>query len=368
MLDAFILSLWEEFGLWEELAQAGSSLFALDKRVSLVYLVSAFAFAAIVLWVRYGKAGLQRSYQYFSWRTWWHPSARTDYGLWLANRLLLALLIPKTLAKSLWVSWLFFFWQEQGLTSLELGWSDTAVVLCFTLCYFLLDDFSRFFVHWCMHKIPFLWAFHQVHHSARVLTPFTVFRTHPVEGVIFFLRSLLVQSLIISLFLVMFPHQVSLMQIFGVLITTFIFNLLGANLRHSGVALSYGNKIEKWFISPAQHQVHHSCAKHHYDRNFGVVLAVWDRLFGSFCYGDDKQILQYGTNQPIDRLGPWGQWIMPFKSLLSILNVVHNVVHIASWMINKIPVNKPVFFRIIKKVYPMNEQNSVDETSSRKQK
>lgn len=315
MFDAFV------FWLLEELANAGSSLFDLSKRVSFVYLFSAFFVASILFFLRYGKAGLDRVRTYFSRRVWWHSSSRTDYALWLINRLLLAVIIPKTLTQAIWISWLFFFWQEQGLSNLALGWPDMFVVAVFTFCYFLADDFSRFFVHWCMHKSPFLWAFHQVHHSATVLTPFTVFRTHPVEGLLFFLRSLLVQSVVISVFLVLFPYQVSLVQVFGVLVTTFLFNALGANLRHSGVALSYGEKIEKWLISPAQHQIHHSNALHHYDRNFGVMLAIWDRMFGSWFSGDDDQVIHFGTGQAIDHLGAWGQYTQPFKHLFNL--VVH---------------------------------------------
>ncbi len=314
MFDAFV------FWLLEELANAGSSLFDLSKRVSLVYLISASIVAFVLLWWRYGNAGLNRLCTYFSWRVWWHSSSRTDYVLWLINRLLLSVIIPKTLTQTAWISWLFFFWQEQGLSNLALGWPDMLVVAIFTLCYFLADDFSRFFVHWCMHKSPFLWAFHQVHHSATVLTPFTVFRTHPVEGLLFFFRSLLVQSVVISVFLVLFPYQVTLVQMFGVLITTFLFNALGANLRHSGVVLSYGEKIEKWLISPAQHQIHHSNALHHYDRNFGVMLAIWDRMFGSWFAGNDDQTICFGTGQTIDHLGPWGQYTQPFKSFFSLVS------------------------------------------------
>lgn len=307
MLDNFVV--W----LGDELAQAGSSLLDSSKRVSLWYLGSAFVFAWLIVTLRYGVLGWTRLKPYLSWRVWWHRSARTDYQLWLANRLLLAILIPKTLTQAVWISWLYFYWQEHGFSNFQLGWPTVWVMGLFTLCYFLVDDFSRFLVHWAMHKSPWLWAFHQVHHSAKVLTPFTVFRTHPVEGLLFFIRSMAAQSLVISVFLVAFPNQVSLWQVFGVLITTFIFNVLGANLRHSGVALSYGSAIEKWLISPAQHQVHHSVAREHYDRNFGVTLAIWDRLFGSWHGGSDEQTIRYGTGQKIDDMGLLGQWLQPFK-------------------------------------------------------
>ncbi|SBS32786.1 Fatty acid hydroxylase superfamily protein [Marinomonas aquimarina] len=311
----------ETFVVWlaDELAAASSSLVDSSKRVSLWYLLSAVLFAWLVLSLRYGALGWARLKPYLSWRVWWHRSARTDYQLWLANRLLLGVLIPKTFTQAVWVSWLYFYWQQQGFGDLQLGWSDATVVVLFSLCYFLVDDFSRFLVHWAMHKTPWLWAFHQVHHGAKVLTPFTVFRTHPIEGLLFFLRSMASQSLVISIFLVAFPNQVSLWQVFGVLITTFVFNVLGANLRHSGVALSYGSKLEKWLISPAQHQVHHSVARQHYDRNFGVTLALWDRLFGSWHPGNDDQTLRYGTGQAIDEMGMLGQWLEPFRSLFQTL-------------------------------------------------
>lgn len=321
----------ENFVVWlgDELAQAGSSLLDASKRVSLWYLMSAVLFAWLLLTLRYGAVGWTRIKPFLSWRVWWHHSARTDYQLWLANRLLLAVLIPKTLTQAVWISWLYFYWQEQGFTSLGLNWPTSLVMGLFTLCYFLVDDFSRFLVHWAMHKSPWLWAFHQVHHSAKVLTPFTVFRTHPIEGLLFFLRSMAAQSLVISAFLVAFPNQVSLWQVFGVLVTTFVFNVLGANLRHSGVALSYGPRIEKWLISPAQHQVHHSVAREHYDRNFGVTLAIWDRLFGSWHAGHDDQAIRYGTGQKIDDMGMLGQWWQPFKDCYFIaLCIVKKIIPI----------------------------------------
>lgn len=313
--------MFEVFIDWigEELAKAFSSLFAMGKRVSFVYLLSAVLTGAAIFYWRYGKVGLKRLAAFWSWRVWWHPSARTDYLLWIANRLLLALLIPKMLSQAVWVSWLYFFWLKQGLTAFAFGWPDLWVMALFTLCYFLADDFSRFFVHWCLHKNAYLWAFHQVHHSARVLTPFTVFRTHPVEALLFLLRSLSVQSVLISVFLLLFPQQVSLWQIFGVMVSSFIFNTLGANLRHSGVALSYGPYIEKWLISPAQHQLHHSNARQHYDINFGVILAIWDRLFNCWQAGNDEQKIHYGTGQAIDQQGWLGQWLLPFKQVGELL-------------------------------------------------
>ena len=66
----------------------------------------------------------------------------------------------------------------------------------FTISYFVLDDLTKFITHALMHKIPLLWEIHKTHHSARVLTPMTIFRTHPLEGVIFVVRSSLTQGIV----------------------------------------------------------------------------------------------------------------------------------------------------------------------------
>ena len=53
------------------------------------------------------------------------------------------------------------------------------------------------------------------------------------------------------------------------------------HLRHSHIWLSWGDRIEGWLISPAQHQLHHSVEPRHFDRNLGSALAIWDRWFGT---------------------------------------------------------------------------------------
>jgi len=147
-----------------------------------------------------------------------------------------------------------------------------------------------------------LWCFHQVHHSAEVLTPVTVYRTHPVEAVIFALRSVLVQALVIAGFIFFFGNRAELLAILGANAFLFIFNVAGSNLRHSHVWISYGSAIERWLISPAQHQIHHSVENRHYDRNFGAVLAVWDRMGGSLCLAKANRPSGFGLgttqNQP----------------------------------------------------------------------
>ena len=112
--------------------------------------------------------------------------------------------------------------------------------MSYTIFLFILDDFSRYITHRALHQIPILWAFHKVHHTAEHLTPFTVFRTHPIEAWIFSIRSALVQGIAISIFVFLFGSKIDLLSIYGVNIFLFIFNLAGANLRHSNVLSAVG--------------------------------------------------------------------------------------------------------------------------------
>ena len=99
----------------------------------------------------------------------------------------------------------------------------------------------------------------------------TVFRTHPLEGIIFSLRSAITQAIGISIFFYLFGNLVSLYTIVGVNIFVFVFNILGSNLRHSHIGIRYWKWLEYIFISPAQHQLHHSIAFEHHDKNFGAA-------------------------------------------------------------------------------------------------
>ena len=310
-----------EYAVWlqNELSSAVSDLVNPTKRVSLLYFASALFFAFILFTLRDGRRAWWRIAPLFRIATWWGPSARVDYGLWLGNRLIFSLLFPKVVTTLGVVTWLMFQLREIGLSPFPAELPDWSVVALFSLCYFLLDDFSRFWLHWLMHRWSWLWAFHRVHHSATQLTPFTVLRTHPVEGLLFYLRSLIVQGCLVALFVVVFPGQVSLLSIGGVFVTTYCFNLLGANLRHSPIALSYGKKVERWLISPAQHQLHHSIDVAHYDCNFGVVLAVWDRLFGCLQFGSDRQKIDYGTASPLDQTSVLGHYWSPIGYLAKSL-------------------------------------------------
>lgn len=117
------------------------------------------------------------------------------------------------------------------------------------------------------------------HHSAETMTPITVYRTHPLEGILFSLRSAIVQGTTMAVCLFLFGNAVDLYAVLGVNVMSFIFHVTGSNLRHSHISIRYWPWLEHILISPAQHQVHHSIARASRQEirccACGLGLAVW---------------------------------------------------------------------------------------------
>ena len=235
----------------------------------------------------------------FDYKIFFSKSAKSDYKVFLVNQLIMMIISPLLVTQLTIATALYFYFHSIDWISVCMftSVSKAYVVLAFTIFQFTIDDFSKYIIHRFMHKLPILWSLHKVHHSATVLTPMTVFRTHPLEGIIFSLRSSVTQAISISLFVFLFADSVNLFTILGVNVFVFIFNILGSNLRHSHVGIRYWNWVEYIFISPGQHQLHHSIAREHHDKNFGAALAIWDWLFGSLHHSVEFDTLKLGLEK-----------------------------------------------------------------------
>ncbi len=267
------------------------------QRLYWLFILSALLLASITVSLQQRRFNLRAQLAaLFNRHYWFNRSTATDAGLLLLNGVLRVLillpLLGSHLAGTIAVSgWL----QHQFGDAPVLQLSGLSIAILYTLVFFLLEDLSRFALHRGMHRLPLLWYFHRSHHSASVLTPLTVHRVHPVEMALYQVRGLLVFSLVSGSFVYLFRDRVSGIDILGVDCLGFMFNALGANLRHSPIFLSFG-RFEKCFISPAQHQLHHSKAPEHRDINFGTCLAIWDRLFGSWHVAGKPRALEFGLN------------------------------------------------------------------------
>ncbi|MNT02281.1 Fatty acid hydroxylase superfamily protein [compost metagenome] len=294
--------MFESFADWTRLQKL---LFQFDEPTSRLYhvnIISSFILLALVAlwWAAKSKVPFTKVLKkwVFTKRYWWNRSTKQDYGIYFVNALIKSFLLVPLLECSYAISQVVIHFlirfNDGEVLSLP---AKTSWVVAFTLGAFVWDDFLRFFDHWLMHKVPFFWNFHKTHHSARVLTPITLYRSHPVESITAIVRNSLSFGVSLGVFVFIFGSSFSLWTLLGINGFGFIFNLVGANLRHSHIPMHFG-VFEYILISPIQHQVHHSKDPKHYDKNFGVSLAIWDYLSGSLVKSKEVGKLKFGLNEP----------------------------------------------------------------------
>ena len=187
-----------------------------------------------------------------------------------------------------------------------------------TLALFLAYELGYWFDHYLKHRVPILWEFHKVHHSATVLTPLTIFRVHPVDSIIFAnivaLSTGIANGVMNYAFgITTYPYAVTDTNLILVL---FIHGYI--HLQHSHVWISFSGLLGRILLSPAHHQIHHSDNPIHFDKNLGSTLAIWDWLFGTLyvpkrqaeklTFGvesshPDAHTLPYTLFEPVRRAG-----------------------------------------------------------------
>ena len=265
-----------------------------EKRLFVGYLISAALIALIWLRVINKKPLTEIVSGFFSTQVWLSKSALADYKLMVINQFFIKILAPILIGQ---LALTVFIFENMHLLFSRPSSSIPVwmVMIIFTTVLFVLDDFSRYFLHRLMHRVPILWRFHKAHHSATNLTPLTVLRTHPIEAILFSLRAVIVHSLCLGVCFFFFAESVSLIEIFGSSVFVVIFHSIGSNLRHSHVNLSYWSWLEKILVSPAQHQLHHSASPEHFDKNFGVAFACWDLLHRTHSFSQARQVT-YGLS------------------------------------------------------------------------
>jgi sterol desaturase/sphingolipid hydroxylase (fatty acid hydroxylase superfamily) len=227
-----------------------------------------------------------------------HPSSAVDFKLVIANRLFTPILSLAGRA-SIVVSAHFVAVTLTGGADTTSASLRGPALLALTLCVVVANDFTTYWVHRLHHESAVLWPFHKVHHSAEVMTPLTFARKHPIYDLVRGLSNFAilgpVQGVVLALFGV-----TDVVTILGVNAVYALFHWTGSNLRHSHVWLSYGPVLNRIFISPAQHQIHHSCAVRHHDKNYGEVFALWDWMFGTLYAPETYEAIEFGV---ADRAG-----------------------------------------------------------------
>ena len=171
-----------------------------------------------------------------------------------------------------------------------------------TVVLFLAYELGYWVDHYLKHRIPVLWEFHRVHHTAEHLSPLTNFRVHPVDSILF-LNSL---ALFIGAthgamtWLLGAPAQAVLLSGTNVLTLAFLFLLV--HLQHSHIWIAARGVLGRLIQSPAHHQLHHSMDPAHFNTNLGGNLALFDWLFGTLLIPTaEPQRLTFGVEAEDER-------------------------------------------------------------------
>ena len=165
-----------------------------------------------------------------------------------------------------------------------------------TVMLFLAYELGYWFNHWLSHKVPLLWEFHKVHHTAEVLTPLTNFRVHPIYGWIF--ANILAFSTAVTNGFgnYMFGDTAYQYALSDTNIILVLFIHAYVHLQHTHMWISFRGALGRLFVSPAHHQVHHSADPKHFNKNYGSCLALWDWMFGTlYIPAKQREPLVFGV-------------------------------------------------------------------------
>lgn len=270
------------------------------ERIFWLYLVSALALAAWVFRRRPGRRRRIRDFLRYCFprKVLLSPSARLDYRFFIVNRWVFGFLFAPCFAG---LGRATTATVRKDLENLFPDLADRvepgfAWVAFYTFANVLAVDLALFLAHWLQHRNRFLWEFHKIHHSATVLHPVTVYRMHPVDDLLALALSTIASATVYAGFDWIATTPLHAITFAGVNLLTFLFYLLGYNLRHSHVWLSYGRFWSRVFISPAQHQIHHSCLPRHRDRNLGFLFALWDLAAGTLYVPERRERFPMGLS------------------------------------------------------------------------
>jgi sterol desaturase/sphingolipid hydroxylase (fatty acid hydroxylase superfamily) len=158
-------------------------------------------------------------------------------------------------------------------------------------------DLVQYWVHRAFHRIPFLWGFHAVHHSAQTLDWMAGARMHFLE--IIALRG----TTVIPMYILGFGPTALHFYILLVYIHS--------SLLHSNVGWNFDH-IGRFLATPRFHHWHHGIDKDAIDVNFAIHFPLFDRLFGTYHLPPHQWPSGYGiAEHPVPR-GYWGQFWYPF--------------------------------------------------------
>jgi len=190
----------------------------------------------------------------------------------------------------IWV--LTYFYQRSLIT-----WQEGVAYWCILL---LAEDFMYYWLHRIDHICRFFWAVHVTHHSSNQFN-FTVgFRSSVFEPLYRFVFFIPIAWMGFSPINIAFMYSAT--QIWGIIVHTEKIGRLGW--------------LEYFLVTPSHHRVHHASNPRYLDKNLGMFLILWDKLFGTFEPEDSRYTpIRYGLTKDLEDPGPVNIIFHEWKSI-----------------------------------------------------
>jgi sterol desaturase/sphingolipid hydroxylase (fatty acid hydroxylase superfamily) len=220
-----------------------------------------------------------------------------------------ALFIPLEIFLSNFHSWKYYSWKETAMNvymnlvnagvdlllrgvalfillffaqyGLHLNWNPVVYWVLLFFC----EDIMFWFEHYVDHSVRLFWAVHVTHHSSEEFNLTTGFRSSvfmPFYRFMYFIPLALIGFRPVD---ILFMYAIT--QVYGILV-------------HTQAIKKLPRWIEYIFVTPSHHRVHHASNVPYLDKNMGMVLIIWDRMFGTFVEEMPDEPPVYGITHPVD--------------------------------------------------------------------
>ena len=154
---------------------------------------------------------------------------------------------------------------------------------------FFAQDFAYYVLHYVDHYVRFFWASHVTHHSSEKFNFTVAIRSSVFQPYYRFLYFIPLALIGFEAFDIVFMYAAT--QVYGFWVHTETVGKLPA-------------WFEFIFVTPSHHRVHHASNVEYLDSNMGMVLIIWDRIFGTFRPELDHVEVRYGLTKNLENLHP----------------------------------------------------------------
>jgi len=247
-----------------------------------------------------------------------HASAKADFSFWVLRKLTNPLIaFPAGASATVACGYAFhaalvalFGETGHGAQQPSLG-----LLAAFTASMLIAYDLSYYWYHTLQHRFPLLWELHKVHHSAEVMVGTTKDRIHPLDDVMNRVWDGLITGPLYGFWL-FFAYDPVELTILGLNVYVLRNIIMMDFVRHTHLRVSFGKVVNAVILCPHYHQLHHSANPKHFDKNFGLMLSVWDRLFGTLIVPEPEERFSFGLGREGDEYqSVSGLFILPLRKM-----------------------------------------------------